>query len=266
MAHETSSHYFPHNTFHEPPRGLNHRDYVQSLIVHSLTQCLNQSINHSFIDIMVRSFFRTSFFLSLCWTHEILGYGGCGGTPRRNALTSLMTTVPWIGTTIISPSVVTAATTTTTTDENLNNNQDYIEDPRGLKYKVITPGTGGKPVRGQKIKTLYTLYLNGFPEDGGKKIDSTRDMFGGQRPFEFNVGVNMVVKGWDLGLMDMSEGESRRLVIPSTLGYGEEGVGGALTGGVPGDATLYFEVTLTELGQLPPMTPDQVKWLEDHPL
>ena len=143
---------------------------------------------------------------------------------------------------------------------------DFTDGSRGLKYQIITPGTGVKPVRGQKIKTEYTLYLVGFPENGGKKIDSTKDIFGNQRPFEFMVGVSMVVKGWDLGLMDMSECESRRLIIPSDLGYGEEGAGGALTGGIPGDATLYFEVTLTELGQLPTMSTDQVKWLDEHPL
>ena len=143
---------------------------------------------------------------------------------------------------------------------------DFTDGSRGLKYQIITPGTGVKPVRGQKIKTEYTLYLVGFPENGGKKIDSTKDIFGNQRPFEFMVGVSMVVKGWDLGVMDMSEGESRRLIIPSDLGYGEEGAGGALTGGIPGDATLYFEVTLTELGQLPTMSTDQVKWLDEHPL
>jgi FKBP-type peptidyl-prolyl cis-trans isomerase FkpA len=199
---------------------------------------------------MFRSFFLAS--IITLFAHEILGFGIEKSFTRRDALASLVV-VPFVGT--FSPSFVTAIDL-----------QEYSDDPRGLKYKVIEPGTGGKPIRGQKIKTQYTLYLNGFPEDGGKKIDSTKDIFGGQRPFEFMVGVSMVVKGWDLGLMDMSEGETRRLIIPSDLGYGEEGVGGALTGGVPGDATLYFEVKLTELGQLPPMTADQVKWLEEHPL
>lgn len=171
---------------------------------------------------------------------------------RRDAIAPLILT-PIVGT------LFPAGTAAIDVDE-------YSDGPRGLKYKVITPGTGSKPVRGQKIKTEYTLYLDGFPDDGGKKIDSTKDMFGSQRPFEFMVGVSMVVKGWDLGLMEMCEGESRRLIIPSEIGYGEEGAGGALTGGIPGDATLYFEVTLKELGQLPTMSADQVKWLDEHPL
>ena len=199
---------------------------------------------------MMRSLF--SVFLIAYFVQEIAGFGVDRSLSRRDAFSPLVI-APFVG-----PLLPTIA--------NAIDGMDFTDDSKGFKYQVMTPGTGVKPVRGQKIKTEYTLYLVGFPENGGKKIDSTKDIFGNQRPFEFMVGVSMVVKGWDLGLMDMSEGESRRLIIPSDLGYGEEGAGGALTGGIPGDATLYFEVTLTELGQLPSMSADQVKWLDEHPL
>ena len=44
--------------------------------------------------------------------------------------------------------------------------------------------------------------------------------------------------------MEMKAGESRKLIIPSDLGYGPKGAGGK----IPGGATLYFDVTLIELG------------------
>lgn len=138
---------------------------------------------------------------------------------------------------------------------------EYQDGPNGLKYLVTKEGQGSKPQRAQKVKTSYTLYLNGFNEDGGQKIDSSKGIFG-EKPFEFNVGTSAVIKGWDLSLLSMKEGEARRLVIPSTLGYGEKGAGGK----IPGGATLYFEVELTELGKMPTLTPDQEKWLEEHPL
>jgi FKBP-type peptidyl-prolyl cis-trans isomerase len=199
---------------------------------------------------MMRSLFSAIVVAYL--VQETAGFGVERSLSRRDAFSPLVF-APFVGT--LFPTIA-----------NSIDGTDFTDGSRGLKYQIITPGTGVKPVRGQKIKTEYTLYLVGFPENGGKKIDSTKDIFGTQRPFEFMVGVSMVVKGWDLGLMDMSEGESRRLIIPSDLGYGEEGAGGALTGGIPGDATLYFEVTLTELGQLPTMSTDQVKWLDEHPL
>lgn len=137
----------------------------------------------------------------------------------------------------------------------------YQDGPRGLKYLVTNESDGPKPERAQKVKTSYTLYLDGFPEDGGRQIDSSKG-FLGDSPFEFYVGVSQVVKGWDLSLMDMKEGEARRLVIPSDLGYGDKGFGGR----IPGGSTLYFDVKLTEIGPKPTLGPEQLKWLEDNPL
>lgn len=139
----------------------------------------------------------------------------------------------------------------------------YKEGPKGLKYLIVEEGKsdGLKPQRAQKVKTSYALFLNGFEEDGGKKIDSSAGLFG-DKPFEFLVGTGSVIKGWDLALMDMKEGESRKLIVPSDLGYGDKGAGGK----IPGGATLYFSVTLTELGTVPVLNADQEKWLEEHPL
>jgi hypothetical protein len=139
---------------------------------------------------------------------------------------------------------------------------EYKDGPSGLKYVVTSEGSGTtKPRRAQRVKTSYTLYLEGFAESGGKKIDSSKSILG-DKPFEFTVGVGEVIKGWDLALLDMVEGEARRLVIPSDLGYGDRGGGGR----IPGGATLYFEVQLTENGKLPEFNDSQMKWLEEHPL
>jgi hypothetical protein len=138
---------------------------------------------------------------------------------------------------------------------------NYQDGPRGLKYLVTNEGTGEKPQRGQKIKTSYTLWGKGFPEDGGRMIDSSKGVFG-NKPFEFYVGVSQVVKAWDLALLDMKVGEARRLVVPSDLGYGDRGAGGD----IPPGATLYFSVTLEELGPMPQLGEQQKQWLEEHPL
>ena len=144
--------------------------------------------------------------------------------------------------------------------------EGYITTPRGIKYKVMKPPTdpeSPKPVRAQKVKASYTLYLNGFPEDtsASKKIDSSKGVFV-DTPFEFLAGVCQVIKGWDLSVLDMKAGEARRLIIPSDLGYGDQGAGKS----IPGGSTLYFDIELIERGPLPRLTPEQTKWLEDHPL
>ena len=142
--------------------------------------------------------------------------------------------------------------------------EGYQDGPEGLKFKVTNTGSGPKPERGQKIETSYTLWINGFPgeEEGGskaKQIDSSKKILGDQ-PFKVRAGVSQVIRGWDLSLLDMAEGESRKLVVPSALGYGDKGIGP-----IPGKATLYFEMTLTKVSK-EELTPDAKKWLEEHPL
>lgn len=119
--------------------------------------------------------------------------------------------------------------------------EKLITRDSGLKYKILqeAPADAQKPAQGSTVKVHYTGWLD---ENGkeGKKFDSSVDR--GQ-PFEFKVGVGMVIKGWDEGVLDMKVGEKRRLVIPPHLGYGEYGAGGV----IPGNATLIFDVELLDV-------------------
>jgi FKBP-type peptidyl-prolyl cis-trans isomerases 1 len=108
----------------------------------------------------------------------------------------------------------------------------------GLKYIILKEATvdAKKPTAGAKVSVHYTGWLDNNGKEG-KKFDSSVDR--GQ-PFEFNVGVGQVIKGWDLGVADMKVGEKRRLIIAPELGYGVRGAGSV----IPGNATLIFDVEL----------------------
>ena len=47
----------------------------------------------------------------------------------------------------------------------------------------------------------------------------------GAVPFQFQLGIGAVIKGWETGLLDMCVQEKRRLSVPSKLAYGEKGSG-----------------------------------------
>ncbi|CAJ1952306.1 unnamed protein product [Cylindrotheca closterium] len=136
----------------------------------------------------------------------------------------------------------------------------FQEGPGGIKYSILKEGTGDKALRAQKVYTKYTLWTGGFGDDGGKQVDSNTGFMG--RPLGVIVGVGQVIKGWDLTLLEMKEGETRRIIVPSDLGYGDQGAGGS----IPPKATLYFEMEVTNMDPLPNLNDEQKKWLEEHPL
>lgn len=59
------------------------------------------------------------------------------------------------------------------------------------------------------------------------------------KPFRFRLGAGKVIKGWDIGLLDMCIGEGRNLTIPPAYGYKHRGIGD-----IPPDATLSKSITL----------------------
>ena len=109
------------------------------------------------------------------------------------------------------------------------------EPTQQLQITDIVIGTGTEVKKGDEVSIHYV----GTLEDGST-FDSSRDR---NQPFEAGIGIGMLIKGWDIGIIGMKEGGQRKLVIPSDYGYGSRGVPGV----IPGGATIFFDVELLKV-------------------
>lgn len=109
---------------------------------------------------------------------------------------------------------------------------DTVSTASGLKYIVLKKGKGKKSETGKVAEVHYTGWLL-----DGKKFDSSRDR---NETFEFTLGGQQVIRGWDEGVALMKIGDQFRLILPPELAYGERGAGEI----IPPNATLVFDVEL----------------------
>ena len=110
----------------------------------------------------------------------------------------------------------------------------------GVQVQVVSPGD---ETNYPKVGDELTMHYTGTLASDGSKFDSSVDK---GRPFVFKIGLGMVIKGWDEGVIQMSLGEKAVLQITSDFGYGERGAGGV----IPPNADLRFEVELLAINSL----------------
>jgi peptidylprolyl isomerase len=88
--------------------------------------------------------------------------------------------------------------------------------PRKLKVEDIVKGTGAGAKSGDSLSVQYV----GVSFSTGEQFDASWDS--GQ-PFDFQLGAQMVIPGWDRGLVGIRPGGRRQLTIPPRLAYGAQG-------------------------------------------
>ena len=106
----------------------------------------------------------------------------------------------------------------------------------GFVYKFVNDFPGAeKPKQGQMVSVYYTGYL-----EDGTKFDSAYDK---GRPFQFRLGKQTVITGWEAVVGGMKLGQKVIVKIPPAYGYGSKTVGP-----IPPDSNLIFYMELVALG------------------
>ena len=148
----------------------------------------------------------------------------------------------------------------------------YIDDnklktanqPSGLQIATVTEGKGEQPVAGDSVQVNYTGKLV-----SGKVFDtSVEDVAKKEKIFNparvpyttlnLIIGKGNVIPGFDEGVLQMKKGGKSTLIIPSSLGYGEQGMQGGMIGPF---TPLVFEIELVNVIHKAPVAvvPEPIK-------
>lgn len=106
----------------------------------------------------------------------------------------------------------------------------YVTTGSGLRYRVISEGTGPRPTARDRV----VLHYRCTTEDG-TVVDSSY-----QRGAPDVLALRDLIRGFREALQLMSVGSHYQVTVPGRLGYGWDGIDGL----VGPNATLFFEIQL----------------------
>jgi FKBP-type peptidyl-prolyl cis-trans isomerase FkpA len=104
------------------------------------------------------------------------------------------------------------------------------QDDTGLRYVIITEGTGQVPSLFNTITVKYT----------GKLLSDESIFDQAVTPVSFKL--SQLIRGWQIAFPKFPTGTKATLYIPSGLGYGTNG-----NGLIPPNANLIFDVELIDV-------------------
>lgn len=110
------------------------------------------------------------------------------------------------------------------------NNLTAQRSDSGLYYMINESGTGAQPTATSNVTVAYKGYFtNGAVFDQSSAAG-------------ISFGLNQVIKGWTEGIPYFKTGGSGILLVPASLGYGNN-----TNGPIPGGSVLIFDVKLISI-------------------
>ena len=110
---------------------------------------------------------------------------------------------------------------------------DYTVTDSGLKFYILTEGTGDVIAAGDQITLHYTMW-----DESGTQLESSYD-FG--QPVSLVAGAEQAGPGWDEALLLMRAGDKAQFVLTPELAFGGEAAN------VPTEGNLIFEIEIVDV-------------------
>lgn len=108
----------------------------------------------------------------------------------------------------------------------------------GLVVITLRDNTESDPFsQGDRVAFQYSGWLT-----NGRLFDTSRRQ--GKQPYSYAVAPGSSIAGWMMATEGMSQGDWRKFIVPSALGYGERS---AARGAIPANSTLVFEAELVSV-------------------
>lgn len=112
-------------------------------------------------------------------------------------------------------------------------------DQSGVQFSTtdLTVGTGAVAANGSTVTTTYSIWLY-----SDTATDHKGAQLQGGTPSPFVIGSGTLIKGYEMAIVGMAVGGTRRAIVPPSLAFGTTGDS---TGAIPPNAALVFDIQLT---------------------
>ncbi|MFC3879920.1 FKBP-type peptidyl-prolyl cis-trans isomerase [Algoriphagus namhaensis] len=129
-----------------------------------------------------------------------------------------------------------------------DNGLELQKTENGLYYIIERKGNGEEVTPGTTMYVDYAGYLldGRLFDTSNPELAQANEVFNPNRdysPLPVNVGMGQVIPGWDEGLLLLTKGAKAKFLIPSPLGYGENGAGGL----IGPNSILVFDVEVMDV-------------------
>jgi peptidylprolyl isomerase len=119
-----------------------------------------------------------------------------------------------------------------------------------LKYTIDTTGSGSVAKSGDLITIHFKAWIikdstnlfKDWSKDSTRMQSSIGDSRQTNQPYKFLLGANAFVKGSDEAIIGMKKGETRTVIIPAKLAYGDRGFGP-----IPPNSNLKIVISMVDM-------------------